>query len=362
LTDKIALAVAIEGPQETFGGRGFSTFTPATGTPSQNFFINAPGSSGGLYNAFDPTGYSANNGPDLIFKAAFDPGRGHYELFGILSTLRDRVYPCAVVSANPAGVVTAANGSTTTYTGAPITCVAAPAASAPTAAGAFNDSRTGGGGGASFNVPLFSKKLDIGLKAVLGDGIGRYGSAQLVDVTARPDGTPALVRNEQALARFEYHALPKLDFYFYAGNEYAWRTAYTGYQSVKVTTAQISNPSGTAGAPVLTNTTVARSISGIGGYGSPFANNSGCSAETSPTGTSAPGAGGACAGDIRNIMQFSLGFWHKLYQGPKGGVRWGIEYSYLTKSGWSGNNNSTTSVSPKAVENMVWTSFRYYLP
>jgi hypothetical protein len=61
-------------------------------------------------------------------------------------------------------------------------------------------------------------------------------------------------------------------------------------------------------------------------------------------------------------MQLTLGFWHKTYQGPKGGVRWGIAYSYLTKSGWSGNNNTTTSISPKAVDNMVWTSFRYYLP
>lgn len=360
--DKLALAFAVEAPQTTFGGRGFSTFTPAAGNPSQNFFINAPGASGGAYNAFDSTGYTTNKAPDLIFKAALDPGWGHYELFGIVSTFRNRVYPCAVVSANAAGVVTATNGSTTTYTGAPITCAAAPTASAPTAAGAFNDSRTGGGFGASFNVPLFSKKVDFGMKAVAGDGIGRYGAAQLPDVTARPDGTLVLIRGQQALARIEYHPTPKLDLYLYGGNEYAWRAAYTGYQSVKITTALISNPNGTPGAPVLTNTTVARSIAGIGGYGSPFANNSGCSAESAPTGTSAPGSGGTCAGDIRNIMQFTLGFWHKFYQGPKGGVRWGIQYSYLTKSGWSGNNNTTTGVSPKAVDNLVWTSFRYYLP
>lgn len=368
LTEKFALGVAIEGPQTTFGGRGFSTFTPATGNPSQNFFINAPGAGGGLFNAFDAVGYTPNKAPDLIFKAALDPGWGHYELFGIVSAFRNRVYPCAVVSADAAGVVTAANGSTTTFTGAPLTCAAAPTASAPTAAGAFNDSRTGGGGGASLNVPLFSKKVDFGIKAVVGDGIGRFGAAQLADATVRPDGTLAPIRGEQALARVEYHATPKLDIYLYGGNEYAWRAAYTGYQSVKITTALISNPNGTPGAPVLTNTTVARSTAGIGGYGSPFANNSGCSTETSPTGTSAPGTGGTCAGDIRNIMQFTLGFWHKFYQGPKGGVRWGIQYSYLTKSGWSGNNSSPASttpgpgISPKAVDNLVWTSFRYYLP
>ena len=359
--DRFAVAASIEGPQTTIGGRGFSTFTPATGNPAQNFFVNAPGAIG-AYNAFDPTGYTANKAPDLIFKAALDPGWGHYELFGIVSTFRNRVYPCAVVSDIAPQTITAPNGSTTTYTGIQIGCSAAPGALAPSAAGAFNDSRTGGGFGASFNVPLFSKKVDFGLKVVTGDGIGRYGAAQLPDATARPDGTLALLRGEQMLARIEYHLTPNLDVYVYGGNEYAWRAAYSGYQSVKISTALISNPNGIAGAPVLTNTTVARSITGIGGYGSPFANNSGCSTESAPTGSSAPGTGGTCAGDIRNIMQYTLGFWHKFYQGPKGGVRWGIQYSYLTKSGWSGNNNTTTSISPKAVDNMVWTSFRYYLP
>jgi hypothetical protein len=338
LTDKFALGVAIEGPQTTFGGRGFSTFTPATGSAVQNFWLNAPGAGGGLYNAFDATGYSVNKAPDLIFKATLDPGWGHYELFGIVSTFRNRIYPCAVVTPTP--------DATHVVVGPALTCSAATSSSA---AGAFNDTRTGGGLGASFNVPLFSKKVDFGMKAVAGDGIGRFGSAQLADATVRPDGTMALIRGEQALARVEFHATPKLDVYLYGGNEYAWRAAYGNYQIVTVTTA--------AGVSTYTS-----SNTKIGGYGSPFANNSGCSSEGLPTGTSTPSAGGTCAGDIRNIMDFTLGFWHKLYQGPKGGVRWGIQYSYLTKSGWSGNNNTTTSISPKAVDNMVWTSFRYYLP
>ncbi len=338
VTDKLALGVAIEGPQTTFGGRGFSTFTPATGSAVQNFWLNAPGAGGGLYNAFDATGYSVNKAPDLIFKAALDPGWGHYELFGIVSTFRNRVYPCAVVTPTP--------DATHLVVGPALTCSAATSSSA---AGAFNDTRTGGGFGASFNVPLLAKKVDFGMKVVAGDGIGRFGSAQLADATVRPDGTLALIRGEQALARVEFHATPKLDVYLYGGNEYAWRAAYGNYQTVTVTTA--------AGVSTYTS-----SNTKIGGYGSPFANNSGCSSEGLPTGTSAPGAGGTCAGDIRNIMDFTFGFWHKLYQGPKGGVRWGIQYSYVTKSGWSGNNNTAASVSPKAVDNMVWTSFRYYLP
>ena len=38
--------------------------------------------------------YSFNAMPDVIVKAAFEPGFGHYEIFGILSRFRDRVYPC----------------------------------------------------------------------------------------------------------------------------------------------------------------------------------------------------------------------------------------------------------------------------
>jgi hypothetical protein len=358
LENKLTLGVSIEGPQTTLGGRGFSAFTNAAGATSQNFWFAAPGNSGGLNNAFDPTGYAQSKAPEVVFKAALDPGFGHYEIFGILSQFRARIYPCAVVSATATGLVTNADGSTTNFTGAPITCTAAPLATAPTAAGAFNDSRTGGGGGASFRVPLFNKKLDFGVKGVYGDGIGRFGSAQLADATARPDGTLAPIRAGHGLGILELHPSPKLDIFAYGGAEYAARAAYTGYQTVKITTVSISNPNGVAGAPILVNTTVARSTSGIGGYGNPAANNSGCSSEAAPANQLTPSAGGTCAGDSRIVIEGTLGFWHKIYQGPKGGIRWGITYSYLTRTGWSG----AAGIAPKAVDNMVWTSFRYYLP
>jgi hypothetical protein len=364
LDDKITLGASIEGPQTTLGGRGFSAFTNAAGAISQNFWFAAPGAGGGLNNFSDATGYTPNKTPDFVVKAAIDPGWGHYEIFGILSQLRARIYPCAVVSAPDAGVVTAANGTTTTFTGAPITCAAAPTATAPTAAGAFNDSRTAGGGGASFRVPLFTKKLDFGAKAVYGAGIGRFGSAQLADATARPDGTLAPIRTGHGLAILEFHPTPKWDFYAYGGAEYAARAAYNGYASVKITTVTISNPNGVAGAPVLTNTTVARATNGIGGYGNTAANNSGCSTENPPASQLLPSGGGTCAGDPRLVFEGTLGFWHKIYQGPKGGIRWGIQYSYLEKEAWSGAAlpGGTLGVAPKANDNMVFTSFRYYLP
>src|SRR6266852_3492504 len=349
---KFALALSVEGPQATLGGRGFTAFTSTSAvgavTTSQNFFINAPGQAGGLLNAFDATGYTVNKAPDIIIKAAADPGYGHYELFGIISTFRNRVYPCGVVGANTKDTVPG-----TTSIACPVD-----GTFAPSSAGAFDDTRTGGGLGASARVPLFNKKLDFAIQGVAGDGVGRYGSAQLADLTFRPDGTQAFNRTAHGLGELEFHPNAKLDVYAYFGGEYAWRAAYVGYNSIAVTKTPAIPP--TIGA---TTTTVIK-LNQIGGYGSPFANNSGCSTENPPANQLTPSAGGTCAGDTRGIMQGTLGFWHKFYQGPKGGLRWGIQYSYFTRNGWSGNNNvpAAIGISPKAVDNVVWTSFRYYIP
>jgi hypothetical protein len=103
-----------------------------------------------------------------------------------------------------------------------------------------------------------------------------------------------------------------------------------------------------------------------GGYGGPTANNSGCSTELPPAGNSAPSGGANCAGDTRYIGEGTLGFWHKIYQGEKGRVQWGVQYSYFYRNSWSGVFTPATgpkvSGQPHAVDNMVWTSFRYYLP
>lgn len=380
--DKLTLAASIENPQATVGGRGFSAYTSPTGAVSQNSFVFAPGSGGGLYNAFDTTGYSVNKTPDFIFKAAFDPGWGHYEVFAILSTFQNRVYPCSVVSI-PATTTTSAtitvNGNpyTGTYTNNLLTGAGAlvnPNCSntTPSSAGAYNDSRTGGGGGFHARAPILAKKLDAGLSGEYGFGTGRLTSAQVPDATIRPDGTLAPIHNASWLGSLEWHVTPKLDVYGYVGGEYAARTAYTGYQSVTGTTATIpvalsfTDPVTSITSTIVypeNQTTWKTSTSGFGGYGSPLANNSGCSTENPPSATGTPSGGGTCAGDTRYISQATLGFWHKLYQGDKGRVQWGVQYSYFYRTGWSGNNNnSTTTVSPHAVDNMVWTSFRYYIP
>jgi hypothetical protein len=371
-SDKFAIALAAENPEQTsVGGRGFSTYTntSATGTATtfQNSFVFAPGAGGGLLNFSDTTGYSLNKTPDFIVKAAIDPGFGHYEFFGIVSTFQNRVFPCAVVG-------TTAKNFPTPATPVTLGCGPFSTSLTPSTAGAYNNLSTGGAGGFSAAAPLFGKRMDVGIKGVYGDGENRYASGQLASTTLRPDGTIALVHGANWLGRIEWHATPKLDIYAYIGGEYAGRAAYSGYQSVKVTNTPAIPGCGGVGQqpcagggiqpayPALVTTSV--TLNGIGGYGNKAANNTGCASEALPSGTGAPGGTGTCAGDTRYLSESTVGFWYKFYQGEKGRVQFGMQYSYFYKNTWSGNGGLTggASLSPHAVDNMVWTSFRYYLP
>jgi hypothetical protein len=292
--NKAWFAFSVENPQTTFTAHG----------NGNNFLIGTAGSSGGLYNAFNGT-YSFNAAPDFVAKLAFQPGWGHYEIFGLVSTFRDRIFPCAT---------TAATGTCSGVTG-------------PSATGAFNNTNQGWGIGANFRGSLAQKHVDIGVHFLGGNGIGRYGTAGLSDATVETDGTLALIRSYQALGTLEYHA-KKLDIYSNYGVEYAGRNAFGGV-----------------------------------GYGSPTLNNSGCGIETDPgAGGFAPGALANCTGDTRNIMEGTLGFWYRFYKGPKGTLQWGPQYSYIVRNTWSGAAGANSLGQPTANENMFLTSFRYYIP
>jgi len=288
--NRVWIAASIENPQATFAAHG----------QAANFDIGSLGTSGGLYNAFNGN-YSFNKTPDFVFKAAFEPGFGHYEVFGILSPFRDRVYPNA---------------------------------GANSAVGAFNDSRTGGGLGANARVSFADKHIDLGIHALGGNGVGRYGSGQLPDATVRPDGTLALLRGYQGLGTVEWHSR-RLDVYGNAGVEYVSR--YSMLNS--------------SGKPV--------------GYGAPGFANFGCAIEVVPTANTgfAPGSPANCTGDTRNLIEGTLGIWFRAYSGSKGRIQFGPQYSYLVRNAWSGAGATAgTSAQPHTIENMVLTSFRYYLP
>jgi outer membrane murein-binding lipoprotein Lpp len=270
------------------------------------------GTGGGLYNS--AANYSFNYAPDLVAKIAYEPGFGHYELFGVGRFFRDRVFP---------------NGQL---------------ASGASALGAFTSKAAGGGIGANARVPLFAKRVDLGAHILVGDGIGRYSSAQLPDATAHPDGSLELLAGGSALGSLEWHTTPRLDLYGYYGGEYAKRAFYPN--GLYATT---SGP--TYGQPILV------------GYGAPNNVVSGCYTETLPTNGLANGASSTtCQADNRNIQEGTFGYWFRFYKGPRGTFQQGIQYSYGERHTWQGIGENGLGFSPKAIDNMWFTSFRYYLP
>ena len=99
------------------------------------------------------------------------------------------------------------------------------------------------------------------------------------------------------------------------------------------------------------------------GYGSPLNNVAGCYTETLPGGGNGFTFGGLskCTADTRYLVEGTLGVWIKLYNGPKGRLQFGPQYSYLSRNAWVGTNGTGFS-SPHGIDNMFFTSFRYYLP
>jgi hypothetical protein len=273
------------------------------------------GTSGGLYN---PTAnYSFNYAPDLIAKFVYEPGWGHFEILGIGRLFRERVFPNGPPPPN------------------------APQPPTTSALGAFTAKTEGGAAGVNGRISILDQKLDIGAHILAGNGIGRYSSSTLPDATAHPDGSLELLVGGSALGSLEYHATPRFDFYAYYGGEYAKRAYYnTGYTDT------------TTGLPIL------------GGYGAPTNNVSGCYVETLPSGGLASGpSSNTCSADTRNIQEGTLGYWFRFYKGTHGTFQQGIQYSYLVRHTWEGIGPITgLGFSPKAIDNMWFTSFRYYLP
>jgi len=335
-------AAALNGTLVTVPAAGGTTSTAVVGaTTFNNFLLGSFGTSGGLYN---PLGnYQFNLSPDFVVKAVFQPGFGHYEIFGILSQFRARVFPCVTDKA-----------------------LAGCGGLATSAANAYNNSVFGGGFGMYSRWDAFSKHVTVGVHYMQGNGLGRYGSGQLSDVTTRYsptnpilDGSLAMIMSYQALGSLELHPAPKLDIYLYTGGEYANRTQFAK----------------TAGGVPLE------------GYGATGFNNYGCHTEILPfaaqstsastgvptavAGTNGfiPGVLQNCTGDTRNLIEGTIGFWYRFYEGSKGRFQFGGQYTNFVRNTWRGVGTGTvngitytTNGGPHSDENVIFTSLRYYLP
>jgi len=165
--DMVSVGVSLESPQALFSGKApAGVITTLTG--------------GGQFN--NANSYSFDSAPDLIAKVAFDPGWGHYELFGMNRWFKDRVVGSA------------------TITGA-------------------NHTKSGASVGGSLLLPLLPKTLEFQASALTGKGAGRYGSAQLPDATFDASGDVQTIRETTLLAGLVGHPTVDLDLYGYVGQE-----------------------------------------------------------------------------------------------------------------------------------------------
>ncbi|GAA0921069.1 hypothetical protein GCM10009552_42170 [Rothia nasimurium] len=258
------LGISLENPQTTFG------VSPNQSKAPVQPIYNTPAGSG--YDSANTL--SLNHIPDVVVKFAADPGFGHYEIFGVGRAFYNRYN---------------------------------------SGQGNSNHNVYGGGYGIGVILPVVEKVLDFQFSGMQGRGIGRYGSSQLPDVTFRPNGSIAPIKENMLLAGLTYHATPDWDVYAFGGRERQQKEAFN-YNGVPL------------------------------GWGNAGYNNAGCDIE-----------GGSCVGNTKQIWQGTLGFWWKFYQGKFGRAQFGAQYSHTQREAFEGIGGS-----PKAKEDMFFTSFRYY--
>lgn len=282
---KFAFGVAAENAQ---------MLDPAGANLPSNLLYGAVGDGGGLYD--NQAHYSFNATPDFVAKVALQPGWGHWELFGIGRSFRDRLYP---VGGTP-----------------------------------NNKTVWAGGIGGGFRAPLANKHFVIGAKGLWGGGMGRYGSSTIADVTLRPDGTLSPLHSFSGISTLQILPTSKLLVYLNYGADYVGRDWTVDPVSGKEV-----------------------------GYGTYSTDMSGCNVEPAPGGTLSPSGPAHCGGNTKDVQEFSAGWWYNIYKGEKGNLRYGIQYARFERDLWSGAGGTTNpDGGAMGVDNMFWTSFRYYLP
>jgi hypothetical protein len=257
--------------------------------------------SGAFVNAFN-----TETAPDIIGKAAFDPGWGHFEAVGLVRFFTDNVFTCSVVVAG--GV-----------------CPVAGAAGVANVGTAGSKITVGEGIGGSVLLPVVPKFLDVQASALYGKGIGRYGASQLSDVVVTSDGTLSTITALHVMAGAVAHPWAGLDVYGYGGFERADTNLFIS----------------SAGAVL--------------GFGNPTLLNTGCGVVT---GASFTGGTSNCAAVNKEVDMATVGFWQNIYKGSYGRMAAGLQYEYIVRKSFDTNPGLGGSVSTN--DNVFLSSLRYY--
>jgi hypothetical protein len=211
----------------------------------------------------------------------------------------------------------------------------------------YNSTATGAGIGGGFRGPVAGKYATVGLKGLWGQGVGRYGSSTITDVTLRPVGTISPIHAFSTLGTIELNPSPNFTIYTNYGGDYMARDfALNG-------TTQV-------------------------GYGNYSADMSGCGIEPASTASNAttdpitPGNSTyGCKGNNKDVQEFTVGYWWNIIAGAQGRLRQGFQYSLIRRDLWSGAQGSSANAAAGGYnpgggahgdDNMIFTSLRYYLP
>jgi hypothetical protein len=321
-----SFGLSIENPAElVYAGTGAVANGGNVGGWLVNFSNtgNAFLSGAGVANNFAP-----DVAPDIIGKAAFDPGWGHYEVFGIARFFNDNTFGCFVQQVPAAGQTV---GLCSTI-------------AANTLFQGQQSQRTtsGEGVGGSVLLPIWPKYVDFQASAMYGKGIGRYGAGQLSDVVVGPDGSLSPIKAVHALGGVVVHPWAGLDVYAYAGMEKAdpnyWSILSTG------------------------------SVSRLTGFGIPSAINTGCNITTAASFT---GGTSNCAAINQALTDVTVGFWQDFYKGNYGRVAGGFEWEFIRRESFPGvGGTGATALVPGILhgsagsvstsDSVFMTSLRYY--
>lgn len=178
---RIHVGLSVENPQQVISLGSGGAYVPPGATS-----ITYQNSGGNVFNS--ATNYSTDVAPDIIGKVGWDPGWGHYEIYGLLRFPHSRV----------------------SYTGS-------------------GKSRTdvAGGGGAGMILPLEKKhKVNFQVSGLVGSGIGRYGTSNMPDVTMGRDGYLKPLPAANVLVGLYGNPTKSLQLYAYGGLEMVRSRSY----------------------------------------------------------------------------------------------------------------------------------------
>jgi hypothetical protein len=314
-----AFGLSIENPAELVYN---STGAVANGGNVGGWLVNYANAG----NSFLGSGGYANNfapdvAPDIIGKAAFDPGWGHYEVLGIARFFNDNTFGCVMAPTTAGGQTPGLCNTTTALTLVP--------------GQQSQRTKSGEGVGGSVLLPIIPTYVDIQASTLYGSGIGRYGAANLSDVVVAPDGSLSPIKALHALGGVVVHPWAGLDVYAYAGLE----KEQPNYWSILST----------------------GSVKGGGnftGFGVPNAINTGCNITTAASFT---GGTSNCAAINKSVSDVTVGFWQDFYKGNYGRLAGGFEWEYVRRNAFPGFNGCPVGcASPSTSDNVFMTSLRYY--